>query len=212
MNFYKILIVSFFFLLFGQYSFAQFDASFWCGLNNASFGGNPPEDASYESIYGLGFGGDLNYHLTEDVIISFEPSFNQTGSDIVFGNEDRILDTVKTFTIKQNYFGLGLIFKIDTKRFYVGTGLSFQLLTSAKLEYESAEKDIIDRFLNYDVVSFFNVGYKIPVGTPNLFIELRYIQGLLNINSDEPDLNSEIYIANFKSSGLKLLVGLTFPI
>jgi len=211
-NFYKIIITSLFLLLFGQNSFGQFDASIWCGLNNASFGGNPPEDANYESIYGLGFGADLNYQLTKDVIISFEPSFNQTGSDIVFGNEDRILDTVKTFTIKQNYFGLGLIFKIDTKRFYVGTGLSFQLLTSANLEYESAENDIKDRFLNYDIVSFFNVGYKIPIGTPNLFIELRYIQGLLNINSDEPDLNSEIYIANFKSSGLKLLVGLTFPI
>jgi hypothetical protein len=211
-NFYKILIISFFFLLFGQNSFGQFDASIWCGLNNASFGGNPPEDAKYESIYGLCFGADLNYQLTEDVIISFEPSFNQTGSDIVFGNEDRILDTVKTFTIKQNYFGLGLIFKIDTKRFYVGAGLSFQLLTSANLEYESAENDIKDRFLNYDVVSFFNVGYKIPVGTPNLFIELRYIQGLLNINSDESELNSEIYIANFKSSGLKLSVGITFPI
>lgn len=134
------------------------------------------------------------------------------GSKIVFGNEQNLLDTVVTYSVKQNYAGLGLLFKINTERFYVGSGLNFQLLTSASLEHQSSELDIKDKFLDFDVVCFFNVGYKIPIGSPTLFIELRYLQGLLNIYSDDQSNDSDIYIANFKSTGLKLSTGITYPL
>ena len=211
MSLYRIIFISLFFY-FTNNSFAQFDASVWAGVNSSHFGGNPPKYANYESIYGLSFGADLDYHLTKDVVISLEPSFSQTGSDIVFGNEENLFDTVITYTVKQNYFGLGLLFKINTERFYVGAGTSFQLLSSANLEQGSTEIDIKDKFLDYDIVGFFNVGYKIPVGSPTLFIELRYLQGLLSIYSGNTENNSETYIANFKSSGLRLSMGIMFPL
>jgi len=209
---YRIVFISLLFFYFTNNSLAQFDASVWAGVNKSSFAGNPPEDANYESIYGLSFGADLDYHLTEDVVISLEPTFDQMGSDIVFGNEESLFDTVITYTVKQNYIGLGLLFKINTERFYVGAGTSFQLLTTANLEYESSDTDIKDQLLDYNVVGFFNVGYKIPVGSPTLFIELRYLQGLLNIYSGDDENNSEIYIANFKSSGLRLSMGIMFTL
>lgn len=212
MNFYKTLFISLLIFYLSNNSFAQFDASIWAGVNNSSFGGNPPKDASYKSIYGFCFGGDFDYHLTEDVVIALEPSFEQSGSDIVFGNEENLLDTVITYTVKQNYFGLGLLFKINTERFYVGAGLNFQLLSSANLEHESTDIDIKDKFLDYNIISFFNVGYKIPIGSPTLFIELRYLQGLVNIYSGNADYNPEIYIANFKSTGLRLSTGIMFPL
>ena len=212
MSLYRIIFISLLFFLLANKSIAQFDASVWAGVNSSSFAGNPPKDANYESIYGLSLGADLDYHLTKEVVISLEPTFDQIGSDIVFGNEERLFDTVKTYTIKQNYFGLGLLFKINTERFYVGAGTSFQLLTSANLDYESTNTDIKDEFLDYDVVGFFNVGYKIPIGSPTLFIELRYLQGLLSIYSGDAQYNSEIYIANFKSSGLRLSMGIMFPL
>ena len=212
MSFYKTIFITILFFYFTNNSLAQFDASIWVGVNNSSFAGNPPKDANYESIYGFSFGADLNYHLTEAVVISLEPTFDQMGSDIVFGNEENPFDTVITYTVKQNCFGLGLLFKINTERFYVGAGTSFQLLTSANLEYESTNTDIKDKFLDYDVIGFFNVGYKIPIGSPTLFIELRYLQGLLSIYSGDAEYNSEIYIANFKSSGLRLSMGIMFPL
>jgi len=211
-SFYKTIFYSLLIFFFSNNTFAQLDASIWTGLNSSSFGGNPPKDANYESIYGVSLGADFDYHLTKDVVISLEPSFGQTGSDIVFGNEENLYDTVITYTVKQSYFGLGVLFKINTERFYVGSGISYQLLTSANLLHNSSETDIKDKFLNYDVVCFFNVGYKIPIGTPTLFIELRYLQGLVNIYSGDEEYNSEIYIANFKSSGLRLSMGIMFPI
>ena len=212
MNFYKTLFLSLLFFCLSNISFAQFDASIWAGVNSSSFGGNPPKDASYESIYGLVFGGNFDYHLTEEVVIALEPSFEQSGSDIVFGSEEKLLDTVITYSVKQNYFGLGLLFKINTERFYVGAGLNFQVLSSASLEQESTDMDIKDKFRDYNIISFFNVGYKIPLGSPTLFIELRYLQGLVNIYSGDTEYNSEIYIANFKSTGLRLSTGIMFPL
>jgi hypothetical protein len=190
---------------------SQTNVNIWAGVNSSSFGGNPPEDASYESIYGLSFGGNIDFNVTEDAVISLEPSFEQKGSKIVFGDEEKILDTVRTYNLHRNYFGLGVIFKIITERFFVGGGLSFQLLSNANLEYESEETDVKDKFLNYDLISFFNVGYKIPLGAPTLFIELRYIQGLVNINSESYQ-NTEEYLSKFKSTGLKLSTGIMFPL
>ena len=195
-----------------NYSFAQLQLSVWGGVNSSSFGGNPPEDASYESIYGVTFGGNLDFQLTEDVVISFEPSFEQKGSDIVFGDEEKLRDTVLTYSVDQNYFGLGVLFKINTERFFVGSGVSFQLLSSAMLTFESNEEDIKDKFLNYDAVAFFNLGYKIPIGGPHLFFELRYIQGLVNIYAGEAEVSSEIYVSNYKSTGFKLSTGIMIPL
>jgi len=195
-----------------NYSFAQLQLSVWGGVNSSSFGGNPPEDASYESIYGVNFGGNLDFKLTEDVVISFEPSFEQKGSDIVFGDEEKLRDTVLTYSVDQNYFGLGVLFKINTERFFVGSGVSFQLLSSAMLTFESNEKDIKDKFLNYDAIAFFNLGYKIPIGGPHLFFELRYIQGLVNIYAGEAEVSSEIYVSNYKSTGFKLSTGIMIPL
>jgi hypothetical protein len=211
MSTYKLLLIWLVVFLLTNNSFAQFQASVWGGVNGSSFGGNPPEDASYQSIYGLSFGGNLDFNITNEAIISIEPSFEQKGSKIIFGDEEKILDTVRTYNVHQNYFGLGILFKIETKRFFVGGGLSYQLLSTAKLEFESSETDIKDKFRNYDVVSFFNVGYKIPVGVPTIFIELRYIQGLVNINADN-SASSEDYISKFKSTGLKLSTGIMFPL
>lgn len=212
MSFYRIAFISLLFIYFTNNSFAQFDASIWGGVNSSSFAGNPPKDANYGSIYGLTFGADLNYYLTKEVVLSLEPSFEQKGSDIVFGNAERFLDTVITYSVKQNYFGLGLLFKVNTERFYVGAGLSFQLLSSANLVHESTNIDIKDKFLDYDVIGFFNVGYKIPLGSPTLFIELRYLQGMVSIYSGDSEVNEEVYIANFKSKGLKLIAGVMFPL
>ena len=212
MNIHKFLFIALFIFSLTNNSSAQFRASLWGGVNSSSFGGNPPEDASYESIYGLTFGGNLDFQLTKDVEISLEPSFEQKGTNIVFGDEEKLRDTVLTYSVKQNYFGLGVIFKITSERFFVGSGVSFQLLNSATLTFESTEKDIKDKFLNYDAVAFFNVGYRIPIGGPNLFIELRYIQGLVNIYAGEAEVSPEIYISNYKSTGLKLTTGIMIPL
>lgn len=208
----NFIALTFFIFILGNNSFAQVQISVWGGVNNSSFGGNPPEDAGYGDIRGLAAGANLDFHPSTDFVISLEPSFEQRGSTIDIHLEEGLEDTTLKFKVKQNYFGLGLMFKVNAGNFFVGSGLSAQLLSSAKLEYESQEKDIKDKFINYDALAFFNIGYKIPIGGPSLFVELRYIQGLINIRSDENESDTEIYLSNFKSTGLRLSTGILIPL
>lgn len=208
----NFIALTFFIFILGNNSFAQVQISVWGGVNNSSFGGNPPEDAGYGDIRGLAAGANLDFHPSTDFVISLEPSFEQRGSTIDIHLEEGLEDTTLKFKVKQNYFGLGLMFKVNAGNFFVGSGLSAQLLSSAKLEYESQEKDIKDKFINYDALAFFNIGYKIPIGGPSLFVELRYIQGLINIRSDENESDTEIYLSNFKSTGLRLSTGILVPL
>ncbi|GIK61153.1 MAG: PorT family protein [Ignavibacteriota bacterium] len=208
----NFIALTFFIFILGNNSFAQVQLSLWGGVNNSSFGGNPPEDAGYGDIRGLAAGANLDFHPSTDFVISLEPSFEQRGSTIDIHLEEGLEDTTLKFKVKQNYFGLGLMFKVNAGNFFVGSGLSAQLLSSAKLEYESQEKDIKDKFINYDALAFFNIGYKIPIGGPSLFVELRYIQGLINIRSDENESDTEIYLSNFKSTGLRLSTGILIPL
>lgn len=208
----NFIALTFFIFILGNNSFAQVQLSLWGGVNNSSFGGNPPEDAGYGDIRGLAAGANLDFHPSTDFVISLEPSFEQRGSTIDIHLEEGLEDTTLKFKVKQNYFGLGLMFKVNAGNFFVGSGLSAQLLSSAKLDYESQEKDIKDKFINYDALAFFNIGYKIPIGGPSLFVELRYIQGLINIRSDENESDTEIYLSNFKSTGLRLSTGILIPL
>jgi len=208
----KFLLVFSSVIILSGSSLAQVQMSFWGGVNETSFGGNPPKDASYGSIRGLSFGVNLDLQPTEDFVISLEPSFEQKGSTVNVGVKEGLQDTTYKFKISQNYFGIGLLFKVNTGNFFIGSGISFQLLNSATLEFESEETDIKDKFINYDAVAFFNLGYKIPIGGPSIFIELRYIQGLLNIRSKESESGAEIYLSDFKSTGLKLSTGIMIPL
>ena len=208
----KFLVAVFLILNICGVSFPQVQMSLWGGLNQTSFGGNPPEDAGYGEIYGLAAGANLDFQPSKDFVISLEPSFEQRGSTIDINLEEGIKDTTLKFKVKQSYFGLGLMFKVNAGNFFVGSGVSAQILSSANLEYESQEKDIKDKFINYDALAFFNIGYKIPIGGPSLFIELRYIQGLINIRSEESEADTEIYLSNFKSTGLRLSTGIMIPL
>jgi len=55
----------------------------------------------------------------------------------------------------------------------------------------------------------FGVGLRIPIGFPNLYVEARYAQGIINL-SDEP-LDSD-FIPRVKTNGFKVLAGIEFPL
>ena len=143
----KIFIIVTLVLILGSTSNAQVQMSLWGGVNNSSFGGNPPEDAGYGEIKGLAAGLNFDFQPAQDFVISLEPLFEQRGSSIDIHLEEGREDTTLKFKVKQNYFGLGLMFKVNAGNFFVGSGVSFQLLNSATLEFESKETDVKDKFI-----------------------------------------------------------------
>lgn len=216
---YKTLISRFLILLFilgfTGISSAQFKLGASIGLNNTSFGGIPPDDANYSSILGVGGSILIELKLVKDVYLSLQPGYQSGGSDVNFGNEYSIFDdTVKTYKIRQGYFSIPLNLKIYHNNLYVGGGLVTGFLSSANItdEFKGGESDIKEKFKEFDLLWNFNVGYKIKIGKPDLFFELRYAQGLLNINNQNTFSSEEKYLSNFKSKGFSLITGILYPL
>lgn len=213
--FKHLLPILIFLLSFTNISFSQFKVGFSGEVSSSTFGGVAPANATYESI--AGYGGSLigEVRIANNVYLSFQPGYIAKGSKIKFGNENSLInDTVVTFTINQSYFSLPLNLKIFNDRFYIAGGVSVQFLSSAKIKSDVTDnqQDIKDKFKTYDIISNFNVGYQLPLGKPHLFFELRYIQGLININEENTVARNEIYISNFKSKGFSFISGLIFPL
>jgi hypothetical protein len=216
--FLKTVSVFFIFFTLISNSFSQsnkFNIGASVGINNSKFGGVSPEGATYESVLGAGVSLIGEIRIVKNVYLSFQPSFQTGGAKIKFGNEDRLInDTVITFKINQSYFSLPLNVKIHKENFYVGFGFAYEFLSSAKIENESVgnEVDVKDKFKDYNVTSNFNVGYQLPIGKPYLFFELRYVQGLVNINNINNISKNDIYISNFKSKDFSLITGIIYPL
>ena len=101
----KFLLVFSSVIILSSSSLAQVQLSLWGGVNNSSFGGNPPEDAGSREIQGLAAGANLDFQPSQDFVISVEPSFEQRGSTIDINLEEGIKDTTLKFKIKLLWTG-----------------------------------------------------------------------------------------------------------
>lgn len=180
-------------------------------LNRSSFGGVAPEKSAYESNYGTGFAGIIEFRVHHDVVLSFQPGWIQKGSNIVF-NEDEEPDSAQTFVVEQSWVTLPVYFRIDSdnRGFYAGGGLSVDLLLDSELEHDGATVDNKSAFDDVDVVYQFTAGYLHDVGTHSLFVEARYLQGITTIGNTNQSTVADIYVADFKSNGLRLVAGFIF--
>jgi hypothetical protein len=180
-------------------------------VNRASFAGVTPDHANFHSNYGTGLAGILEYRVHADVVLSFQPGWVQKGAKIVF-NEDEQPDSVQTFVVEQSWVTLPVYFRIDSddRGFYAGGGLSVDLLADSKVEHEGATRSNTDVFKDMDFVYQFTVGYQRESGRRGLFLEGRYMQGMTTILDTNASTAGDAYVAEFKSSGLRLVAGVLF--
>ncbi len=106
-------------------------------------------------------------------------------------------------------YGLVLL-KISStnERFYALAGVEATMLINNWVKTVSTEEELTD-LAQWNVTAHFGVGINIPLGYPNMFVELRYSQGLHNL-TDEP-LSDDI-IPRVKTTGFKLLCGIRIPL
>jgi hypothetical protein len=180
-------------------------------VNRTSFGGVAPPNASYSSNYGTGFAGIVEFRVHEDVVLSFQPGWLQKGATIVF-NEEEEPDSTETFVVEQSWITLPVYFRIDSdgRGFYAGGGFSIDLLLDSELEHEGVTADNKNVFKDVDAVYQFVVGYLHDRGSYALFLEARYMQGVVTIGNTNESMVGDIYVAEFKSNGLRLVGGILF--
>jgi hypothetical protein len=113
--------------------------------------------------------------------------------------------------IRLNYFSLPLLLKVSStnKRFYALGGLEAGLLIDSFVTSNDIKEDLKVDVSEFNIAMHFGAGYRIPIGYPRLFVELRYAQGLINL-TDEPVEDN--IIPRVKTNGLKVLVGIEIPL
>jgi hypothetical protein len=180
-------------------------------VNRASFGGVSPPDAEYAANYGTGFAAIIELRVHSDVVLSFQPGWIQKGANIVF-NEDEQPDSALTFVVEQSWATLPVYFRIDSddRGLYAGGGVSIDLLLDSELEFQGATTDNSGVFDDVDLVYQFTVGYLHDFGGYAGFLEARYMQGISTINNTNQTTLGNIYVADFKSNGLRLVAGVLF--
>ncbi|MCD4846801.1 MAG: PorT family protein [Candidatus Aegiribacteria sp.] len=190
---------------------AQISLGVLGGLNIANLDMDEGDmgDAEFASRTVFGFGGILDYSISENIALRLEPMYLQKGADIVIDGYD------DQFIVKLSYFEVPMMFKYsfsgDNINPYIMAGPSIGFLLEAKTEVivsgVSEETDIKDETSNIDFSLGFGAGVSLPMGTNSIFVDARYALGLTNI-VDDPDAPDD----DVKNKGIQIFAGISFPV
>lgn len=191
-------------------SIGQSYVGVFVGMNSSKLSGDAQANSFYNTYIGINAGVNIDLRLAKSLKLSLQPSYSQEGTKIsynVSGKEEPV-DSIK---IRLNYFSLPLLLKVATanNRFYAIGGLEAGFLLNSFMSSHDIEEDINVAVNELNLAIQFGVGLRIPIGFPNLYVEARYAQGLLNL-TDEP-LDADL-IPRVKTNGFKVLVGIEFPL
>ncbi len=190
---------------------AQISLGVLGGLNmaNLSMDEGDMGDAEFSSRTVLGFGGILDYSLSENIALRLEPMYMQKGADIVVdGIDDK-------FIVKLSYFEVPLMFKYSFSSAdinpYIMAGPSIGFLLEAKTELDASgapdATDIKDETKDIDFSLGFGAGVNLPMGNNSIFVDARYVLGLTNI-VDDPEAPDD----DVKNEGIQIFAGITYPV
>lgn len=190
---------------------AQFSVGLFGDLSNSSLSGNAPPSTVYNSIMGIGGGLMFDYKATDEVTVSLQPMFIPKGTTVSY-DLPSYKEQRDSLNVQFSYVSIPLMVKVAaSKVVYVSGGFEVDLLQSvkAKMVNIEAEEDITSEIKSYDISANFGVGFTFDVSPVNLFFELRFSMGLMNvskISSEEWDIPPE-----FKNTSTQLLFGIMYP-
>lgn len=187
--------------------YSQVSVGILTGLNFAKLSGDAPDFVTYKSNTGFNLGANADFTLSNTVSLSFQPMYSQEGAKLNYslpGAEE----SVDSVSIRLNYFALPVVVKIKATnpKFYALAGFETAYLLNSYAKTDDVKSDINSPIVDLNFAMHFGAGYYI---TPNLFLELRYSQGAVNL-TDQP-LQDDL-LPRVKTSGLKLFFGYQFPL
>lgn len=182
---------------------AQWNIGGLINIGNSTVNVDPnPDSEDYSGLFGFGIGAVLDRSLTGPLELHAEPMFLQKGTTID--------DEGDEVNFRSSYFELPIMLRYNFQSQgnitpYAMAGPSFGYLLGAKFKAGGSEFDAKDQFKSADVGVGFGGGAKIPQDSFELFVEARYVLGLVNVNNDESDGTT------VKNRGVQVLFGITIP-
>lgn len=208
----KLLFFLFLFLAvsYSKQTLAQVNIGAFTGLNSSKFVGDAPKNANYKGYFGLNAGLLVDVALSEYFSLGIQPSYSQEGSR-VFYTVSKSESPVDSIHVRLNCFSIPILFKALTnnKHFYAIGGIEYAFILDSYEKSGEIKNEIPTEVSDWNLALHFGAGAKISVGHPNLLLELRYTQGIVNL-TDSPSSNASI--PRVKTTGFKFLVGIEIPL
>ncbi len=155
------------FLLCASHSHAQ--SQFFLGatgsLSRTSLSGDAPEDASYTSRIGFGFGAVAEYSLTSDIRLSVQPSYARRGTGVGYDIGEEDLRDSLSLTLDYVSIPVMARFLSSGGSWFVNGGLDFGFLLEASLEdvNTGSSADVKQSINTFDVMMIIGVGTSIAL-------------------------------------------------
>jgi hypothetical protein len=183
------------------------------GVDYSKLTGDAPEDVSYSSGIGYQAGLSLEFNITKDIRILFQPQYNLKTVKVMYDTgEDELIDSMK---LKFTYVRFPVLLKIMAFNgvTYFLSGLDPGYLSKSTIqdkEGTTEERDIAEYVNEFDLGATFGVGVNFKIKPHDIYIELKYSQSILNMsNNNVPKFGSDLP-QRFRLSGLQLNAGFNF--
>jgi len=190
--------------------FAQPSFGIYGGLARSSLQGDAPRNGIYVPGTHLLFGLIGDFRIADDVKLSLQPALYTSGGEINF-LDSATSEYLDSITVTLRYVGLPVLFKVisDNQRFQFLGGLDLAYAFEITGNDGASEMDLSGEVGEWNTSIIFGVGYIIQTGGSNLFVEIRYRQGLVNLTNDLADFTNPVPRA--KTTSLRFLVGWMLP-
>ena len=198
------------FLFFFQVT-AQHEIGLLVGLSNNKLTGDPPPRGAFRYKMGFQAAVHIDFELSDYVRLSFQPGIRSGGAKVAFKDPDleEFKDSLKVNVALISFPLFLKITSLSEKVYFIG-GFTFEIPSKIKADNGDEKIDISDELKKYNISANFGLGFKIPVKSTTGYIELRYIQGLVNVSENlDEDL---AYLPRTKSTAMQLLFGWQLPI
>jgi len=200
-------------ILFLVYSpgISQPEVGLYVGVSNSKLVGDGPSLGSYKYTRGFLGSAHIDFRLSESVRLSFQPGFKTGGAKVAFKDtiSQEMRDSLKIHLLT---LSLPLVLKITSlnEKVYFAGGFSVDFPISAKADNGEEKIDISHEINRVNVNALFALGYRIPIHSTVAYLELRYLQGLVNLSDHRKQ--EDAYLPRVKTSAMQLIFGWQFPI
>jgi hypothetical protein len=200
----------------GMAAAAEFEIGASLGAARSTIGGNSPPASSFAPLLVGSAGVAISYRMTQSVSLLLEPGYSMRGAKLTVEElEDSDKRDVLEIRLPYVVLPAGIRVASSGGRGFVVGGLDLRWLQKAEAKLLAAPGgtvDITDNVSSFDVAMNIGAGYAFPWHPVRISLELRYSQGLLNLDKGVSESVDAPLPLRFRTTGMGLLVRCMVPL
>jgi hypothetical protein len=200
-------------LLISNQAFAQIRLGLFESGNNTVFSGDTPVKAGYGSDLGFGFGAAFDYHFSYDIVLNVKAGYTAKSTLLQY-SVDYQYEKFDSIRINIDYLEIPIAVKVIANNYFTyvtaGISINFPVHASIKDLRKGEKNNVEENFNDLSLSADFGIGIQFHIGSPIMFIEARYSQGLTNLNDEV--LGDYPIQGKIKSNSMYLMAGLLYTL